>query len=59
MDNKILYHGWQNASDRTTLKGDVIGLCEGNPLVTNGLPSQTASNAEMFSFDDMENRLTW
>ena len=28
-------------------------LCEGNPLVTSGFPSQRASNAEMFPFDDI------
>ena len=29
----------------------VTGLCEGNPPVTGGFPSQRASNAEMFPFD--------
>ena len=29
------------------------GLCEGNLPVTGGLPSQRASNAEMFPFDDV------
>ena len=31
----------------------VTGLCEGNPPVTGGLPSQRASNAETFKFDDV------
>ena len=28
----------------------LLALCEGNPLVTSGFPSQTASNAELFYF---------
>ena len=31
----------------------VTGLCEENPLVTGGFPSQSANNAEIFSFDDV------
>ena len=31
----------------------IIGLCEGNSPVTDEFPAQTASNAEMFSFDDV------
>ena len=30
----------------------IAGLCEGNPPVTGRFPSQRASNAEMFPFDD-------
>ena len=39
----------------------VTGLCEGNPLVTHGFPSQRASNAELLSFDDviMRKTKTW
>ena len=29
------------------------GLCEGNSPVTGEFPSQRASNAEMFPFDDV------
>ena len=32
-------------------KPRVTGLCEGNPPVTGGFPSQRASNVEMFSYD--------
>ena len=31
-------------------KPRVTGLCEGNPLMTGGFLSQSASNAEMFPF---------
>ena len=31
----------------------VTGLCEGNPPVNGGFPSQRASNAENFPFDDV------
>ena len=31
----------------------VTGLCEGSSLVTNGFPSQRASNVKMFPFDDI------
>ena len=31
----------------------VTGLCDRNPPVTGGFPSQRASNAEMFPFDDV------
>ena len=30
-----------------------LALCEGNPPVTSGFPSQRASNTEMFPFDDV------
>ena len=38
---------------KKTSKLRVTGLCEGNPPVTGGFPSQRASNAEMFPFDDV------
>ena len=31
----------------------VAYLCEGNPPVTGGFPSQRVSNAEIFPFDDV------
>ena len=31
----------------------VMALCEGNPPVTGGFPSQRASNAKKFPFDDV------
>ena len=31
----------------------VTGICEGNPQVTDGFPSQRASNTEMFPFNDV------
>ena len=31
----------------------VTGLCEGNPPVTGGFPSQRVSDAENFPFDDV------
>ena len=34
-------------------KHESSGLCEGNLPVTSEFPSQRASNAEMFSFDDI------
>ena len=38
---------------KKTSKVRVTGLCKGNPQVTGGFPSQMASNAEMFPFDDV------
>ena len=38
---------------RETLKLRVTGLCEGNSPVTGEFPTQRASNAEMFLFDDV------
>ena len=38
---------------KKTSKLSVTGLCEGNPPVTDGFPSQRASNAAMFPFDDV------
>ena len=38
---------------KKTSKLRVTGLCEGNPPVTGGFPSQRASNAEIFPFDDV------
>ena len=35
------------------IKLRVTGLCEGNPPVIGGFPSQRASKAEMFPFDDV------
>ena len=39
-----------SGADKKTSKLHVTGLCEGNPP---GFPSQRASKAEMFSFDDV------
>ena len=39
--------------NKKTSKLRFTGLCEGNPLVTGGFPTQRASNAEMFPFDDV------
>ena len=36
-----------------TSKLRATGLCEGNPPVTGGFPSQRASNRKMFPFDDV------
>ena len=38
---------------KKTSKLHVFGLCEGNPLVTGGFPSQRASNTEKLLFDDI------
>ena len=38
---------------KKTSKLHVTGLCEGNPPVAGGFPSQRASNMEMFPFDDI------
>ena len=38
---------------KKTPKLRVNGLCEGNSPVTGEFPSQMASNAEMFQFDDV------
>ena len=38
---------------KETSKFHVTGLCEGNSPVTDELPAQRTSNAEMFSFDDV------
>ena len=38
---------------KKTSKLRVTGLCEGNPPVTSGFPSQRASSVEMFPFDDV------
>ena len=39
--------------DKKTPKLWFNGLCEGNSPVTDELPAQRASNAEMFSFHDV------
>ena len=41
------------ADQMKTSKPCVTGLCERNPPVTGGFPSQRASNAKMFVFDDV------
>ena len=48
-------------TSKKTPKLSVTGLRERNPLVTGGFPSQRASNAEMFPFDDVIVRkvVTW
>ena len=38
---------------KETSKLRVIALCEGNPPVTERFPSQKASNADFFQFDDV------
>ena len=38
---------------KKTSKFRANGLCEGNPTVTDGFPSQRASNAKMFPLDDV------
>ena len=38
---------------KKTAKLRVTGLCEGNSPVTGEFPTQMASNAEMFPFDDV------
>ena len=38
---------------KKTLKLRVNGLCEGNPSVTDGFPSQRAVTRKMFPFDDV------
>ena len=38
---------------RKTSKLRVTGLCKGNPPLTGGFPSQSASNAENVPFDDV------
>ena len=38
---------------KKTSKLCVTGLCEGNSPVTGGIPTQRASNAKMFPFDDV------
>ena len=38
---------------KKTPKLHITDLCEGNPSVTGGFPSQRASNAEIFPFDDV------
>ena len=38
---------------KKTPKPRVTGLCEGNSPVTGELPSQKASNAKMFPFEDV------
>ena len=40
-------------SDADQRKLRFTGLCEGNPPVNGAFPSQRASNAEMFPFDDV------
>ena len=40
---------------KKTSKLRTIGLCEGNPSVTAGFPSQRASNAQNVPFDDVIN----
>ena len=44
-----LSRGWS----KKTSKLRVTGLCEGNSPVTGEFPAQTASNAQMFPFDDV------
>ena len=46
--NCLLNHLFKRRSKKTS-KLRVTGLCEGNPLVTGGFPSQRASNAENVS----------
>ena len=41
------------AQIKKNLKLRVTGLCDGNPPVTGGFPSQRAGNAEMVPFDDV------
>ena len=48
----LLNHLLRRRSKKTS-KLRVTGLFEGNPSVTGGFPSQRASNAEMFPFDDV------
>ena len=40
-------------SSKKTSKLRVTGLCEGKPPVTGGFPSQRASKAEFFPFDEV------
>ena len=47
---------WSNPVMMTPSNGNisaVLVLCEGNPPVTSGFPSQMASYTEMFPFDDV------
>ena len=46
---KCLLHRLFRRRSKKTSKLRVTGLCEGNPPVTGGFPSQRASNAEMAS----------
>ena len=48
----LLNHLFRHRSKKTS-KLHISGLCEGNPLVTGGFPSQRASNVEKFPFDDV------
>ena len=38
---------------KKTSKLHITGLCEGDSPVTGEFPAQSASNAEMFPFDDV------
>ena len=44
---------------KKTSKLRVAGLCEGNSPVTSEFPTQRASNAEMFPFDDVIMHTSW
>ena len=48
-----LFNRLSRRRSKKTSKLRVTGLCEGNPPVTDGFPSQRGSNAEMFPFDDV------
>ena len=51
---------WCRRISKKTPKLCITGLCEGNPPVTDGFPSQRASYAEMFPFNDVNmNSVTW
>ena len=49
----IVYSAVYSCTSNKTSKLRVTGLCEGNSPVTDEFPSQRASNAEMFPFDDV------
>ena len=48
-----LLNCWFRRRSKKTLKCCVTGHCAGNSTVTGELPTQKASNAEMFLFDDV------
>ena len=48
----LLNRSFRRRSKKTS-KLRVTGLCQGNPPVTDGFPSQRASNAKMFPSDDV------
>ena len=51
--SRLFAQPFVQAQIKKSSKLRVTGLCEENSRVTDGFPSQRASNVEMFPFDDV------